>query len=84
MKAPNSGGGTYPICERPLHHRAELPGVQETVEEKVLGPQASTTVELGMELLDWIWDKLDEAERSELTLLLVEFLTSQISKEIIN
>ena len=50
------------------------------MEEKVLGPQASTTVEL----LDWIWDKLDEAERSELTLLLVEFLTSQISKEIIN
>jgi hypothetical protein len=83
-KHPSRGGGTYPICERPLHHRAELPGVQETVEEKVLGPQASTTVELGMELLDWIWDKLDEAERSELTLLLVEFLTSQISKEIMN
>ena len=78
MKAPNSGGGTYPICERPLHHRAELPSVQETVEEKVLGPQASTTVEL----LDWIWDKLDEAERSELTLLLVEFLTKQISEEL--
>jgi hypothetical protein len=54
------------------------------VEEKVLGPQASTTVELGMELLDWIWDKLDEAERSELTLLLVEFLTKQISEEITN
>ena len=67
-----------------MHPRAELPGVQETVEEKVPRPQASTTAELGMELLDWIWDKLDEAERSELTLLLVEFLTSQISKEIIN
>ena len=65
-----------------MHHRAELPGVQKTVEEKVLGPQASTTVELGTELLDWIWDKLDEAERSELTLLLVEFLTKQISEEL--
>jgi hypothetical protein len=52
------------------------------VEEKVLGPQASTTVELGMELLDWIWAKLDDAERSELTLLLVEFLTKQIGEEL--
>ena len=37
-----------------------------------------------MELLDWIWDKLDEAERSELTLLLVDFLTKQIGEEIVS
>ena len=35
-----------------------------------------------MQLLDWIWAKLDDAERSELTLLLVEFLTKQISEEL--
>ncbi len=67
-----------------MHPRAEAVGGPERAEEKALGPQSSTTAELGMELLDWIWDKLDEAERSELTLLLVEFLTSPISKEIIN
>jgi hypothetical protein len=67
-----------------LDPRAEAAGGQETVEEKVLGPQASTTVELGMELLDWIWAKLDDAERSELTLLLVEFLTKQINEQVMS
>ena len=64
--------------------RAEAAGGLERAEEKVLGPQASTTVELGMELLDWIWAKLDDAERSELTLLLVEFLTKQINEQVMS
>ncbi len=37
-----------------------------------------------MELLDWIWAKLDDAERSELTLLLVEFLTKQINEQVMS
>jgi len=65
-----------------LHPRAEAVGSLERAEEKALGPQSSTTTELGMELLDWIWAKLDDAERSELTLLLVEFLTKQIGEEL--
>ena len=65
-----------------MHPRAEAVGGLERAEGKALGPQASTILELGMELLDWIWAKLDDAERSELTLLLVEFLTKQIGEEL--
>jgi hypothetical protein len=37
-----------------------------------------------MELLEWTGGTLDEAERSELMLLLVEFLARQISEEAIS
>ena len=55
---------SLPNLRAALASRAELPGVQDNVP----GPQASTTAELGMELLEWTWGKLDDAERSELTL----------------